>query len=169
MRLLIAAVVVNLAVATSLGPILGFFTLSTKSYPFMIFLTVVVLGLAGAVGLAFLLRTLRRLALVSLGDDLPERPVPPGPPPQDAEPGPEWSAYSRELATFDRLVAERASAASLIFHIWVVLYGLVGLQTGWLLRPFIGNPEATEFSWLRERDGNAFLALWRTLGDLLGS
>src|SRR5690606_14502845 len=32
LRLLVAAIVVNLAVAASLGPILGFFTVSTTSY-----------------------------------------------------------------------------------------------------------------------------------------
>lgn len=62
LRLLVAAIVVNLAVGASLGPILGFFTLSTRSYSFMVVLNILLLGLAGAVGLAFLLKTLRDLA-----------------------------------------------------------------------------------------------------------
>ena len=48
--------VVNLAVAASLGPILAFFTLSTTSYAFMIVLNVALLGISGFIGLRFLLR-----------------------------------------------------------------------------------------------------------------
>src|ERR1043165_6770155 len=66
LRLLVAAIVVNLAVGASLGPILGFFTLSTKSYEFMVVLNVVLLGIAGTVGLWFLLHTLRRLTQIAV-------------------------------------------------------------------------------------------------------
>lgn len=62
MRLLVGAIVINLAVAASLGPILGFFTVSTTSYPFMVLLNVVLLGIGGMIGLSFLLKTLRALA-----------------------------------------------------------------------------------------------------------
>lgn len=68
LRLLVAAIVVNLAVAASLAPILGFFTLSTTSYPFMILLNVVILALAGFVGLGFLLNTLRKLAAATAAE-----------------------------------------------------------------------------------------------------
>lgn len=61
-RVLVGAIVVNLAVAASLGPILAFFTLSTKSYAFMVLLNVVLLGIAGFVSVGFLLRALRALA-----------------------------------------------------------------------------------------------------------
>jgi hypothetical protein len=60
-RLLGAAIVVCLAVAASLGTILGYFTLSTSSDPFMVVLNVGLLAVSGAVGLCFLLRTLHRL------------------------------------------------------------------------------------------------------------
>ena len=53
-----------------------------------------------------------------------------------------------------------------IFRIWVVLYGVVGAQTGWLLRPFIGNPDAA-FTFFRERSGNIFEAIWRALIELM--
>jgi len=62
MRLLVGAIVINLAVAASLGPILGFFTVSTTSYPFIVLLNVVLLGIGGMIGLSFLLKTLRALA-----------------------------------------------------------------------------------------------------------
>lgn len=62
LRVLVGAIVVNLAVAASLGPILAFFTLSTTSYAFMVLLNISLLGVAGMVSLGFLLRALRSLA-----------------------------------------------------------------------------------------------------------
>ncbi len=61
-RVLVGAIVVNLAVAASLGPILGFFSLSTTSYTFIVLLNVALLGIGGIVSLGFLLRALRALA-----------------------------------------------------------------------------------------------------------
>lgn len=29
-----------------------------------------------------------------------------------------------------------------MFHAWLVVYGLVGIQMGWILRPFIGDPNS---------------------------
>jgi len=64
LRLLIAALGVMLAVLASLGPIVVFFALSTKSYPFMVLLNVGTSTVAGMLGLGFLLRTLDRLVIV---------------------------------------------------------------------------------------------------------
>ena len=58
--------------------------------------------------------------------------------------------------------------ADLVFKIWVVVYGVVGAQMGWVLRPFIGSPRAT-FSFFRERDSNFFEAVIRTLKSLFVS
>ena len=44
LRLMLAAVVVDLALLASLGPVTGFFALSTESYRFMIVLNVVFFG-----------------------------------------------------------------------------------------------------------------------------
>ena len=86
LRLLVGAVVVNVAVAASLGPILGFFTLSTTSYPFMVLLNVVLLAIAGLVALAFLLHTLRRLAHLA-APPMPIRPPRPPKPSDESEEG----------------------------------------------------------------------------------
>jgi hypothetical protein len=201
LRLLIAAIVVNLAVAAALGPILGFFTLSTTSYPFMVLLNVVLLGIGGLIGLAFLLRTLRRLALAGATADLPPPPEPPveeeravqlAPPGEGAQGSdappvaftppstlpprrvppslsltPARAAYYAQLSQREALIRERTRAANGIFRIWVVLYGVVGMQTGWILRPFIGHPDLP-FALLRAREGNVFQGLWRAAGSLLG-
>ncbi len=169
LRLLIGAVAVNVAVAASLGPILGFFTLSTTSYPFMIVLNVALLSVAGFVALAFLLQTLRRLAHPVLPPPAPPAPDPSGTPGESslanfsAEPG-------RPLGPLDRPptpVPEQAiGQAKTIFQVWLILYSLVGAQMGWVLRPFIGHPNMP-FTWFRPREGNFFQAVFRSIRHLL--
>ncbi len=165
LRLLVAAIVVNLAVGASLGPILGFFTLSTQSYPFMVILNVVLLGIGGSVGLAFLLRTLRRIESAAVEEARfeamlrveaeRERPAKEGDNPT--------SAVLKAAGT----VEIPAGAASGIFKVWVVIYALVGAQMAWLLRPFIGHPNI-EFAWFRPKEGNFFSSVVSHLGQLLG-
>lgn len=170
LRLLVAAVTVSLAIAASLGPILGFFTVSADSYRFMVLLNVVLLGLAGVIGLAFLLGVLRRLAMNAPGGPVP--PLPPDaelparthlhrelPPPGDVAPAlppPAPRAYTDPGIT-------RADA---VFKVWVIIYGLVGVQMAWLLRPFIGHPDK-DFSFFRERSGSFFEAIYRIVSGLL--
>ena len=66
-----ASLAVNLAVLASLGPIVMFFSLSTKSYAFIQLLNVVMFSVAGVLGLIFLLQTLHRLT--TIGDRLTAR------------------------------------------------------------------------------------------------
>jgi len=147
LRLLVGAILVNVTVAASLGPILGFFTLSTTSYPFMILLNVALLAVAGAVALGFLLHTLRGLSLPRW---------------RDVPRSPSSAADEPEL----ELNHAQNNQARSIFRIWILIYGLVGAQMGWLLRPFIGSPNMP-FTWFRERQGNFFAAVVKALQNLL--
>ena len=61
LKLLVASLAVNLAVLASLGPIVLFFSLTTKSYPFIQLLNVAMFTVAGVLGLLFLRQTLHRL------------------------------------------------------------------------------------------------------------
>jgi len=76
------------------------------------------------------------------------------------------------------LVLQRLSAAALpaagpgkqqgmrLLTVWGLLYGTVGAQMGWLLRPFLLAP-GHQFTWLRPRDSNFFEAAFAVLRDLL--
>lgn len=173
LRLLVATIVVNLAVAASLGPILGFFTLSTKSYSFMVLLNVALLAISGFVALGFLLKTLQQIGTTAEVMP-PEEPAPPSyapyhsEPPQQNPPGVEPRSETGTRARLPRtvVVTEDRSAYG-IFYIWVLIYGLVGAQMGWILRPFIGNPSGP-FQWFRPRDGNFFQAVFDHIGRLVG-
>jgi len=146
MRILIASIAVNLAILASFGPITGFFTLTTTSYPFMKLLNVVFFGVAGFLGVGFLRKTLFQLEL----NDAPPaanpsgKVPPPAPRPRDA-----------------------SGAVENLFQAWLMLYAFVGVQMGWILRPFVGSPDLP-FAWLRQRGGNFFVDIWKALLALFG-
>lgn len=49
---------------------------------------------------------------------------------------------------------------------WLTLYGLVGSQLGWTLRPFFGSP-GQPFQLFREVEGNFYSQVLRSIGSLL--
>ena len=54
-----------------------------------------------------------------------------------------------------------------VFRCWVIVFGLVGAQMGWVLRPFIGDPNR-EFQWFRERESNFFESVYHAFLNLMG-
>ena len=67
----------------------------------------------------------------------------------------------------DRMDTAMPDKARTVFRVWVVVYGVVGAQMGWVLRPFIGAP-GMEFSFFRDRQSNFFLDLFENIGRLFG-
>ncbi|HTU26898.1 MAG TPA: hypothetical protein VMF30_15940 [Pirellulales bacterium] len=53
----------------------------------------------------------------------------------------------------------------LVFDLWMIVFGLVGAQMSWVLRPFIGSPH-DKFQWLRPRESNFFEAVFQALRHL---
>lgn len=53
-----------------------------------------------------------------------------------------------------------------IFRIWVFILAFVSSQLAWNLRPFVGSREL-QFELLREREGNFFIAVIHSLGDIV--
>ena len=52
-----------------------------------------------------------------------------------------------------------------IFRVWLVLFGVVGAQMAWVLKPFIGNPKLP-FEWVRPtRASHFFEFMARSLTD----
>lgn len=167
LRLLIASLGVDLAVLWSLGFIVAFFSVSTTSYLFMVLLNVVVYSVAGILGLSFLLQTLHRLTVAQQRDERQPRPALP---PDATAAGEQLEAIVAEAVeepgALDRLDQSPASApVKVVFRCWVVVFGLVGAQMGWVLRPFIGNP-AQPFEWFRPRDSNFLQAVWNSIVGL---
>ena len=143
LRLLLAAIALNLALLASFGPVTGFFTLSTESYPFMILLNVGFFAISGAIGLGFIRKS---LDVVFYAD-------------ASAEASPPAAASSAALRP-PHVPARR------VFRIWTLIYAIVGAQMGWVLRPFVGAP-GEAFQLFRERHSNFFAAVLNALGNLL--
>jgi hypothetical protein len=157
-RMLVGAVLVNAALAASLGPILGFFTLSTTSYPFIVALNVVLLGASGAIACGCLVRSVRAAApepvVLRDVDRRPDEPAPENLAPEMPAPGAEDAAV-------------RPGSGLGLVLCWTVLYALVGMQMGWVLRPVIGAP-GSEFVLVRPTEGTAIGAVFSVLRSLVG-
>jgi hypothetical protein len=158
LRLLLAAIAVNLALLASFGPVTAFFTLSTESYAFMVLLNVLFFAVAGFVGLAFLRR--------ALGSVFGPAPAPPAaPPPQHAPAAAAHTLPQQPYVPLPRSLSP-AARSQRVFRVWTVIYGIVGAQMAWILRPFVGTPDLP-FSLFRPRESNGFMAVLRALGELL--
>jgi hypothetical protein len=191
-RLLVIALTVMLTILASLGPIVAFFSASTTSYAFMLLLNVLFYTIAGFLGLRCVLVTLNRLSsaiaqaepiarATVLGHETPgaqaEGPAPtesvtyqvlrpdvldtPAVPPLGVSPFP-GGPVLRPAAG-----ATNAPGRDVInvFRIWILVFGLVGAQMAWVLRPFLGSPQH-EFSWFRPRSSNFFEAILYALQHL---
>lgn len=169
-RLLVGSLGVTLAVLASLGPIVAFFSVSTTSYPFMKLMNVLVFAVGGMLGMKFLLQTLNRMSVVQAPPTIT-------PTANSSIPDPlaSLSASPAEIVSA-QIVAPRSpldpipehifgNHVKVVFRCWALVFGLVGAQMGWVLRPFIGNPKLP-FTWFRPRDSNFFEAILNALRDL---
>lgn len=55
----------------------------------------------------------------------------------------------------------------LMLRVWLFVYAFVGIQMGWLLRPFIGNPDEPVRFLRQDAWGNAYLAVLQMIGNTL--
>ncbi|MCA2214493.1 hypothetical protein [Jidongwangia harbinensis] len=53
-----------------------------------------------------------------------------------------------------------------LLYVWIFLFGFVGTQLAWTLRPFFGSP-GMKFSLYREIDGNFYAEIFRTISGLV--
>lgn len=51
------------------------------------------------------------------------------------------------------------------FRVWLILFAVVGLQMGWVLRPFIGAP-GHEFRFVADTQQNVFIGIGRAWSAL---
>ena len=159
-RLMTASLAVLLAVLAAFGPIVGFFSITTTNYPFILLLNVAVFVLAAIFGLSYLTRTF---------DSMLPRPIPVARrvrnyDPEVQELPPEEAAAP---AIESRSPPPSPGAARAVLRVWLVAFALVGAQMSWVLRPFIGWP-GMEFTWFRPRESSFFEAVLKSLRMLFG-
>ena len=182
-RLLVIALSVMFAVLASLGPIVAFFSASTTSHSFMLILNVVFFMASGALGLRCILTTLNRLSIalaekerrerLPIGDDASfsrdllseaEAGVAVGNPNASlplSQVGVNKSVRPGALEAQEGLTREVKN----LFKIWMLVFGFVGAQMAWVLRPFLGTPHHL-FTWFRPRESSFFEAVMYALQHL---
>lgn len=68
-------------------------------------------------------------------------------------------AAQRVLRRHYRPLIAAAPRHRRMLQLWLVLYAFVGVQTGWMLRPFVGDPGSPVHFFRRETWGNAYLVV----------
>ena len=149
-RTIFRSLVVILTVLASVIPIILFFSIVTSNYSFIKTLVAAFSTFAGLLGIRVILGELMRESKSDVAPSVRDTPGEPS---------------ASETAP-DRPVRVRADGNLLLLLIWSGLFALVGSQMAWILRPFIGSPDA-DFTWFRPSGGNLFLDLFGTIRDLL--
>jgi hypothetical protein len=195
LALVMVALTVTAMLALAFAPISLFFLITAPDYAFFKLLNVAILALSALVGLRFLtggMKVLNQNGLLSAtpvrSADAPVSPavpvmapaavpvaapatsvVPAGDNNRQAglaamalapQPQPLPNPYPRPLRQ-----SEPTPPSMTLLYIWILLFGFVGTQLAWTLRPFFGSP-GMKFSLYREIDGNFYAEVFRTLAHL---
>lgn len=146
-RQALAVVLVGITVTSMLtvafAPISLFFLISAPDYDFFKLLNVAILSTTGIVGLTFLIDGMRRMNSLSLAELAVEAGE------EDAQTTPIVRPVNMSL-----------------IYLWIVLYGFVGTQLGWTLRPFFGDRDQP-FEIFRSIEGNFYVNVIQSLIGLL--
>lgn len=188
LSLVMVALTVTAMLALAFAPISLFFLITAPDYAFFKLLNVLILALSALVGLRFLTGGMRVLnehgllapkvatpevaaepakALVTAGapaegQSTAANGAAPAPAPVQIPP-----AYGHgPLRPVPRPVGQPTPPSMTLLYIWILLFGFVGTQLAWTLRPFFGSPNM-KFSLYRDIDGNFYAEIFRTIADLL--
>ncbi|RRR67479.1 MAG: hypothetical protein EI684_18830 [Candidatus Viridilinea halotolerans] len=153
LSVVMTSVTVIAMLTLAFAPISLFFLLSAPNYEFFKLLNVGILTITGFVGLTFLIDGMRYLNNTALqvlqaqaAQDEAISVAPARTTPQDVE------------------LIQPISMKLLYF--WIVLFGFVGTQLAWTLRPFFGDPGGA-FALFRQIEGNFYTNLINSVLQML--
>jgi hypothetical protein len=142
----------------SFAPVTLFFLISIHDYNFFLLFNVAIFTITGLVGIKMFYSGMQSITtegeiisteVYPVDDFLPSGSV--------------SKAVDKTFRVEDGLQKTRIR----LLKLWLVLYGLVGCQLGWTLRPFFGAPGET-FNLFRNLEGNFYAQVWRSILTLLG-
>jgi uncharacterized membrane protein len=185
--LIMVAITVTAVLTFAFAPISLFFLITARSYAFFKLLNVAILGLTALVGLRFLTSGMRALnahvvveSMVSndvvVTADVPQRELVSATVGGAADPAarPPTNGDARTARQNQNVAKAKAPqpadgdrpASMMLLYIWILLFGFVGTQLAWTLRPFFGDP-GQPFQLFRDIDGTFYGDILSTLGSLL--
>jgi hypothetical protein len=192
--LIMVAITVTAVLTFAFAPISLFFLITARSYAFFKLLNVAILALTALVGLRFLISGMRALnqqiVVESMLSSEVVAPVPlqrelvsatvggagnPATQPRTNGAAPTAPQNQNHLpvrpdtakTTAPQPAPGERPASMTLLYIWIVLFGFVGTQLAWTLRPFFGSP-GEPFALFRDIDGTFYGNILSTLGSLLG-
>ncbi|MBU2667602.1 hypothetical protein KOI35_29220 [Actinoplanes bogorensis] len=190
LSLVMVALTVTAMLALAFAPISLFFRITAPDYAFFKLLNVVILALSALIGLRFLTGGMRVLnehgllapkAVEPAAEPAAASAVAPakelvtaGAPAEGAAPNgaapvqiPPGMGQRRDphRPYQQRPVTQPTPPSMTLLYIWILLFGFVGTQLAWTLRPFFGSPNM-EFSLYRDINGNFYAEIFRTIADL---
>jgi hypothetical protein len=71
------------------------------------------------------------------------------------------------LRRYYRPLVARNPRHRALMRLWIILFAFVGIQTAWILRPFVGSPDLPPQFFRAEAWGNAYVALAETVRAML--
>jgi hypothetical protein len=77
------------------------------------------------------------------------------------------SFFYRGMLFLNNQDSSKTKGRTDIVQAWLVLYGFVGSQMGWTLRPFFGDAEQP-FQLFRKLESNFYLHIWQIIAEALG-
>ncbi|BFU47321.1 hypothetical protein KRMM14A1004_55580 [Krasilnikovia sp. MM14-A1004] len=86
--------------------------------------------------------------------------------PAQAPPGQQFVLHPHpHMRPVPRPQAAATPPSMALLYVWILLFGFVGTQLAWTLRPFFGSP-GMKFSLYRDIDGNFYAEIFRTIAHL---
>jgi hypothetical protein len=191
---IMVSITVTSVLTLAFAPISLFFLVTAQSYEFFKLLNVAILTLTAVVGLRFLTGGMRALnehqelearramlavPLVAAAPAVPAQvPVEALVPANGAEagqltvpvPGPavqQPPMHPPQPAPLPAPVPVGRSTSMSLLYIWILLFGFVGTQLAWTLRPFFGDP-GRPFALFRHLSGTFYADVLQTIAHLLG-
>jgi hypothetical protein len=157
------AITVMSMLCVAFAPISLFFLITAPDYGFYKLLNVAIMALTAIVGLRFLVVGMRAMNTAQVAPISPPVQVPA---PQPAMVGPALPPYppARPMPPLPPLKQPRQASMGLLY-IWIVVFGFVGTQLAWTLRPFVGSP-GEPFQIFRHIEGNFYVNVIQTIGHL---
>jgi hypothetical protein len=162
------AITVMSTLCVAFAPISLFFLITAPDYYFYKLLNVAIMALTALVGLRFLVVGMRAMNAAHAA------PVSPAVAPAPAMAGPALPPHPQQ-ATYQpvplpplpppRPQPQPRQASMGLLYIWIVVFGFVGTQLAWTLRPFFGSP-GEPFQIFRHIEGNFYVNVVQTIGHL---
>ncbi|HKT03868.1 MAG TPA: hypothetical protein VJT31_30425 [Rugosimonospora sp.] len=179
--LIMVSITVTSVLTLAFAPISLFFLITAQNYFFIKLLNVAILVLTAIVGLRFLTAGMASLNAYQVQRDRVAA-VAAAPPLEVAEAAPalETAAVAEGNGAVATAVATAIptkvlvaapprspqSTSMTLLYIWILLFGFVGTQLAWTLRPFFGDP-GHPFALFRHIDGTFYSDILHTISRLL--